>query len=256
MIQLRHEMGIILKSSREIAHMREACRIAAVVLNKVAAEVKPGMTTAELDELAADEVARLGAEASFKGYRGFPASICTSIDEEIVHGIPGRRVLSEGEIVSLDFGARVNGFHGDAAVTVAVGKIGAAAREIIDVASGALEAGIAAAAIGVRLGDVSFAIQSYAEARGFSVVREYVGHGIGRDLHEDPQVPNFGVPGEGPLLQKGMTLALEPMINAGVWSTKVAEDRWTVVTADGELSAHFEHTIAMGEYGPDILTRP
>jgi len=254
--QLRHEMGIILKSSREIAHMREACRIAAVVLNKVAAEVKPGMTTAELDELAANEVAGLGAEASFKGYRGFPASICTSIDEEIVHGIPGRRVLNEGEIVSLDFGAKVNGFHGDAAVTVAVGKVGAAARDIIDVASGALEAGIAAAVIGVRLGDVSFAIQSYAEARGFSVVREYVGHGIGRDLHEDPQVPNFGVPGEGPLLQKGMTLALEPMINAGVWRTKVAEDGWTVVTADGELSAHFEHTIAMGEYGPDILTRP
>jgi len=249
-------MGIILKSSREIAHMREACRIAAVVLNKVAAEVKPGMTTAELDELAANEVAGLGAEASFKGYRGFPASICTSIDEEIVHGIPGRRVLNEGEIVSLDFGAKVNGFHGDAAVTVAVGKVGAAARDIIDVASGALEAGIAAAVIGVRLGDVSFAIQSYAEARGFSVVREYVGHGIGRDLHEDPQVPNFGVPGEGPLLQKGMTLALEPMINAGVWRTKVAEDGWTVVTADGELSAHFEHTIAMGEYGPDILTRP
>jgi len=254
--QLRHEMGIILKSSREIAHMREACRIAAVVLNKVAAEVKPGMTTAELDELAANEVAGLGAEASFKGYRGFPASICTSIDEEIVHGIPGRRVLNEGEIVSLDFGAKVNGFHGDAAVTVAVGKVGAAARDIIDVASGALEAGIAAAVIGVRLGDVSFAIQSYAEARGFSVVREYVGHGIGRDLHEDPQVPNFGVPGEGPLLQKGMTLALEPMINAGVWRTKVAEDGWTVVTADGELSAHFEHTIAIGEHGPDILTRP
>jgi methionyl aminopeptidase len=249
-------MGIILKSSREIAHMREACRIAAVVLNRVAAEVKLGMTTAELDELAANEVAGLGAEASFKGYRGFPASICTSIDEEIVHGIPGRRVLNVGVIVSLDFGARFNGFHGDAAVTVAVGKISAAAREIIDVASGALEAGIAAAAIGVRLGDVSFAIQSYAEARGFSVVREYVGHGIGRDLHEDPQVPNFGVPGEGPLLQKGMTLALEPMINAGVWRTKVAEDRWTVVTADGELSAHFEHTIAMGEYGPDILTQP
>lgn len=256
MTQVRHEMGILLKSSREIALMREACRTAAVVLHRVAAEVRPGITTGELDELAAGEVARLGAEASFRGYRGYPASICTSVDAEIVHGIPGRRKLKEGEIVSLDFGATVNGFHGDAAVTVGVGKISAAAREIIDVASGALDAGIAAAAVGVRLGDVSFAIQSYVEARGFSVVREYVGHGIGRDLHEDPQVPNFGVPGEGPLLQKGMTLALEPMVNAGAWRTKVAEDGWTVVTADGKLSAHFEHTIAMGEYGADVLTRP
>ncbi len=256
MAPTRHEMGIVLKSSREIASMREAGRIVAIVLDRVARAVRPGITTGELDDIAVDEVRELGAEASFKGYRGFPASICTSINEEVVHGIPGRRVLNEGDIVSLDFGALVNGFHGDAAVTVGVGKMSSAARNIIAATSGALEAGIAAAGVGVRLGDVSAAIQRYAEARGFSVVREYVGHGIGHDLHEDPQVPNFGVPGEGPLLQKGMTLALEPMVNAGGYRTKVAEDGWTVVTADGSLSAHFEHTIAIGEYGADILTRP
>jgi methionyl aminopeptidase len=248
-------MGIVLKSPRELAYMREAGRIAAIVLDRVAGEVEPGTTTARLDEIAVDEVRRLGAEASFKGYRGFPASICTSINEEVVHGIPGARNLAEGDIVSLDFGARVNGFHGDAAVTVGVGKIDAGAQRIIDAASGALRAGIAAAQAGARLGDVSAAIQSHAEAGGFSVVREYVGHGIGQELHEDPQVPNFGVPGEGPLLQKGMTLALEPMLNAGDWHTKVGEDGWTVITADGRLSGHFEHTIAIGENGPEILTQ-
>jgi len=200
-------------------------------------------------------VKKRGAEASFKGYRGFPASICTSVNEEVVHGIPGSRVLQEGEIISLDFGALMNGFHGDAAVTVGVGKISTEAQKIIDATRGALQAGIAAARIGARLGDVSAAIQSYAEARGFSVVREYVGHGIGRELHEDPQVPNFGVTGEGPVLQKGMTMALEPMLNAGGWRTSVAEDKWTVVTADGRLSAHFEHTIVIDENGPEILTK-
>ena len=196
-----------------------------------------------------------GAEASFKGYRGFPASICTSVNEEVVHGIPGSRVLQEGEIIALDFGALMNGFHGDAAVTVGVGKISTEAQKIIDATQGALQAGIAAARVGARLGDVSAAIQSYAEARGFSVVREYVGHGIGRELHEDPQVPNFGVTGEGPALQNGMTMALEPMLNAGGWRTSVAEDKWTVVAADGRLSAHFEHTIVIGENGPGILTK-
>ncbi|MCK4963644.1 MAG: type I methionyl aminopeptidase, partial [Dehalococcoidia bacterium] len=201
------------------------------------------------------EVRQRGAEPSFKGYRGFPASICTSVNEEVVHGIPGSRVLHEGEIVSLDFGALLNGFHGDAAVTVGVGRIVNEAQKIIDTARGALQAGISAARIGARLGDVSAAIQSHAEAGGFSVVREYVGHGIGRELHQDPQVPNFGVPGEGISLQKGMTLALEPMLNAGVWRTRVADDKWTVVTADGKLSAHFEHTIAIDEAGPEILTQ-
>ncbi len=255
MTQIRHEMGIILKSPREIGQMRDAGRIAAAVLDAVAKEVRPGITTGELDDIAVNGVKKRGAEASFKGYRGYPASICTSVNEEVVHGIPGRRVLNEGEIVSLDFGALVDGFHGDAALTVGVGRITAEAQRIIDAARGALEAGIDAAKIGARLGDVSAAIQAYVEARGFSVVREYVGHGIGRELHEDPQVPNFGIPGEGPLLQKGMTMALEPMLNAGVLRTRVAEDRWTVVTADGKLSAHFEHTIAIDENGPEILTK-
>lgn len=255
MIQIRHEMGIILKSPREITQMRGAGRVVAAVLEEVGKKVRPGITTAELDDIAVSEVKKRGAEASFKGYRGFPASICTSVDEEVVHGIPGSRVLQEGEIISLDFGALMNGFHGDAAVTVGVGKISTEAQKIIDATRGALQAGIAAARIGARLGDVSAAIQSYAEARGFSVVREYVGHGIGRELHEDPQVPNFGVTGEGPVLQKGMTMALEPMLNAGGWRTSVAEDKWTVVTADGRLSAHFEHTIVIDEKGPGILTK-
>jgi len=255
MIQIRHEMGIILKSPREITQMRGAGRVVAAVLEEVGKKVRPGITTAELDDIAVSEVKKRGAEASFKGYRGFPASICTSVNEEVVHGIPGSRVLQEGEIISLDFGALMNGFHGDAAVTVGVGKISTEAQKIIDATQGALQAGIAAARIGARLGDVSAAIQSYAEARGFSVVREYVGHGIGRELHEDPQVPNFGVTGEGPVLQKGMTMALEPMLNAGGWRTSVAEDKWTVVTADGRLSAHFEHTIVIDENGPGILTK-
>lgn len=255
MTQIRHEMGIILKSPREITQMRGAGRVVAAVLEEVGKKVRPGITTAELDDIAVSEVKKRGAEASFKGYRGFPASICTSVNEEVVHGIPGSRVLQEGEIISLDFGALLNGFHGDAAVTVGVGKISTEAQKIIDATRGALQAGIAAARIGARLGDVSAAIQSYAEARGFSVVREYVGHGIGRELHEDPQVPNFGVTGEGPVLQKGMTMALEPMLNAGGWRTRVAEDKWTVVTADGRLSAHFEHTIVIDENGPGILTK-
>jgi methionyl aminopeptidase len=252
---VRQEMGIILKSPREIAQMREAGRVVAAVLDAVAKAVRPGITTGELDRIAVKEVRKTGAVASFKGYRGFPASICTSLNEEVVHGIPGERVLNEGDIISLDFGAQLSGFHGDAAVTVGVGRIGREAQDIIDVTRAALEAGIAAATSGVSLGDVSAAIQACAETRGFSVVREYVGHGIGRELHEDPQVPNFGVAGEGPLLRKGMTLALEPMLNAGVWRTRVAEDRWTVSTADGRLSAHFEHTIAVGENGAEILTR-
>ncbi|HEY48515.1 MAG TPA: type I methionyl aminopeptidase [Dehalococcoidia bacterium] len=247
-------MGIIVKSQQEIAQMREAGRIVAAVLEVVVEQVRPGITTAELDEVAVSEVGRLGAVASFKGYRGFPASICTSINEEVVHGIPGSRVLKEGDIISLDFGALLNGFHGDAAVTVGVGRISAEAQNIIDAAEDALEAGIHAARVNARLGDVSAAIQNCAESRGFSVVREYVGHGIGRQLHEEPQVPNFGIAGEGPLLRKGMTIALEPMLNAGIWRTMVAEDKWTVITADRKLSAHFEHTIAIGENGPEILT--
>jgi len=254
MQQIRQDIGIIIKSSQEIAIMREAGRIVAAVIEALTKKVRPGMTTRELDDVAVREFKKRGAVASFKGYRGFPASICTSVNEEVVHGIPGARMLKAGDIISLDVGAMINGFHADAAVTLGVGAISPDAQALIDATKGALEAGIAAAKNGTRLGDVSAAIQSYAESRHFSVVREYVGHGIGRDLHEDPPVPNFGIAGEGISLKKGMTIALEPMLNAGVWRTKVTDNKWTVITADGKLSAHFEHTIAIGDSVPEILT--
>jgi methionyl aminopeptidase len=256
MQQIRQDIGIIIKSSQEIAIMREAGRIVAAVIEALTKKVRPGMTTRELDDVAVREFKKRGAVASFKGYRGFPASICTSVNEEVVHGIPGARMLKAGDIISLDVGAMINGFHADAAVTLGVGAISSDAQALIDATKGALEAGIAAAKNGTRLGDVSAAIQSYAESRHFSVVREYVGHGIGRDLHEDPQVPNFGIAGEGISLKKGMTIALEPMLNAGVWRTKVTDNKWTVITADGKFSAHFEHTIAIGDSVPEILTTP
>ena len=255
MNQIRQEIGIIIKSPQEIALMREAGRMVAAAIEALDRNVKPGITTAELDDIAIYELRKRGAISSFKGYRGFPAHICTSVNEEVVHGIPGDRVLNEGDIVSLDVGAKLNGYHADAAVTLGVGRISNEARQLIEATKGALRAGITAVKGAARLGDVSAAIQSYAESRGFSVVREYVGHGIGRELHEDPQVPNFGVAGEAILLQNGMTMALEPMLNAGAWRTKVAENKWTVVTADGKLSAHFEHTIAIVDGGPEILTR-
>jgi methionyl aminopeptidase len=248
-------MGIIVKTIQEIAIMREAGRIVAAVLAALTRAIAPGMTTRELDAIAVRELKRHGAAASFKGYRGFPASICVSINDEVVHGIPGERLLQEGDIVSLDFGAYYRGFHGDAAVTVGVGNISLESRNLIEVTEGALRAGIAAARQGARLGDISAAIQFHVESRGFSVVREYVGHGIGRDMHEEPQIPNFGPPGQGPLLQNGMTIALEPMVNAGDWRTKVNADKWTVVTADGSLSAHFENTIVIDGAEPKILTQ-
>ena len=188
------------------------------------------------------------------GYRGFPANLCVSINDEIVHGIPGDRVLNEGDIVSLDFGVIYDGYHGDAAVTVGVGQISPAARRLIETTLGTLEKGIAAARAGGNLGDISAAIQGYAEGRGYSVVREYTGHGIGREMHEEPQVPNFGVAGTGPVLKKGMTIALEPMVNLGDWHTRLGGDQWTVLTADGSLSAHFEHTIAIAGEGAEVLT--
>ncbi len=248
-------MGIIIKSDEEIATMRQAGKIVAEVLKILSEQVKPGMKTKELDIIAERELERLGAKPSFKGYRGFPANLCVSVNDEIVHGIPGERVLHEGDIVSLDFGAIYEGFQGDAAVTVAVGEVSPEARRLMEATKGSLEAGMAAAHPGARLGDVSAAIQNYAESRGYSVVREYTGHGIGRDMHEDPQIPNFGSPGTGPVLKKGMTLALEPMLNAGGWRTRLAGDHWTVLTADGSLSAHFEHTIAIDDAEPEVLTR-
>jgi methionyl aminopeptidase len=247
-------MGIIIKSERELAIMRQAGRIVAEVLAILMKQVKPGMKTKELDIIAGREVERLGGKPSFKGYRGFPANLCVSVNDEIVHGIPGERTLREGDIVSLDFGASFKGFQGDSAVTVGVGEISPQARELMATTEGVLKAGIAAARSGARLGDISATIQNYAESRGYSVVREYTGHGIGRELHEEPQIPNFGNPGTGPVLKKGMTLALEPMVNVGDWRTRVGDDQWTVFTADGSLSAHFEHTIAIIDGEAEILT--
>lgn len=234
--------------------MRQAGKIVAAILQRLSEEAKPGIKTSQLDSLAANELKKHRAKASFKGYRGFPASLCVSINDEIVHGIPGERRLNEGDIVSLDFGAIVDGFHADAAISVGVGKISARARELLAVTESALTAGIKAARSNGNLGDISAAIETYVEARKFGVVREYSGHGVGRELHEDPLVPNFGSPGTGPRLQKGMTLALEPMVTEGDWHTRLAENGWTVLTADGGLSAHFEHTIAIGEGEAEILT--
>ena len=227
----------------------------AAILEVLVRRIKPGVITEELNTVTAHELSRHGATSSFKGYRGFPAYLCVSVNEELVHGIPGGRVLEEGDIVSLDFGAMLQGFHGDAAITVGVGKISPQAEALLEATEGALKAGIACAQSGAHLGDISAAIQSFAESRGFSVVREYVGHGIGRQMHEEPQIPNFGTPGHGPLLQRGMTLAMEPMVNVGGWRTKVGSDGWTVTTADGSLCAHFEHTIAISDSEAEILTR-
>jgi len=234
--------------------MRQAGRIVSIVLEVLNRQVRPGIKTKDLDIMAAREIERLGAKPSFKGYRGFPANLCTSVNDEIVHGIPGERILDEGDIVSLDLGAIFMGFHGDAAVTVGVGKISSPARRLLEITEGALKAGMAAAQAEARLGDISSAIQSYAESRGYSVVREYSGHGIGRELHEEPQIPNFGLPGTGPVLKRGMTFALEPMVNAGDWHTRLGDDHWTVFTADGSLSAHFEHTIVITGAEPEVLT--
>jgi len=235
--------------------MRRAGRIVAEALALLAERIRPGITTAELDALAHRFIVGHDATPSFKGYRGFPASLCVSINEEVVHGIPGQRVLREGDIVSLDVGAIYHGYHGDAAITVGVGKIGEEAQRLLEVTKGALAAGIAAARAGNRVGDISWAIQNYVESRGYGVVREYTGHGIGSQMHEDPQIPNFGQPRRGPLLRPGMTFALEPMVTIGDGRTRVLSDNWTVVTLDGQLSAHFEHTIAVTEDEPEILTR-
>lgn len=236
--------------------MRQAGKITAMVLEKVAKEVKPGVKTRHLDAIAAEEVTRLGGKPSFKGYRGYPACLCVSINDEIVHGIPGGRTVHEGDIVSIDFGAIYDGFQGDSAVTVAAGEVSPDARRLMTTTREALEAGISAARSGNRLGDISAAVQGVAEAAGFNVVREYTGHGIGRAMHEDPLVPNFGQSGEGIKLEPGMTLALEPMVNTGSWRTKLLKNHWTVVTADGGLSAHYEHTIAVRDGEAEVLTRP
>jgi methionyl aminopeptidase len=245
---------IVIKSSWELARMREAGKIVAQALAYLVERIKPGMATRELDLLTEAFISRKGGVPSFKGYRGFPASLCVSVNDEVVHGIPGPRILKEGDIVSLDIGVIYQGYQGDAALTVGVGEISDEAKDLIATARGALSAGIAQAKDGLHVGDVSWAIQNYAESRGYSVVRQYTGHGIGRQMHEDPQVPNFGQPGRGPALKAGMTLALEPMVNVGGYLTRVRDDNWTVVTDDGKLSAHFEDTIVIREGEPEILT--
>jgi len=247
-------MGIIIKSEREIAIMRQAGRIVAAVLEILCRQVRGGMRTKELDVIAAREVEKLGAKPSFKGYRGFPANLCVSVNDEVVHGIPGEQALGDGDIVSLDLGVSFMGFQGDASVTIGVGEISPLAQDLLKATEGVLAAGIAAARPGSRLGDISATMQSYAESRGYSVVREYSGHGIGREMHEEPQIPNFGLPGTGPVLKKGMTFALEPMVNVGDWRTRLGDDHWTVLTADGSLSAHFEHTIAITDGEAEVLT--
>jgi methionyl aminopeptidase len=246
---------IIRKSPEELDRMRRAGRIVVATRERVLAAVRPGATTAELDAVAEKAIREAGATPSFLGYRGFPASICTSINEQIVHGIPGGRTIEEGDLVSLDFGAIWEGYHADSAVTVFAGEPPSAeAEKLVRVTEEALQAGISTIRVGNRLSDIGHAVQQVAEGAGFSVVREYVGHGIGQSMHEDPQVPNYGEPGRGPELRPGLVLAVEPMVNLGGWETRVLDDQWTVVTADGSLSAHFEHTIAVTEEGPEVLT--
>lgn len=254
---------IIIKTPQEIALMREGGKILALILEELGQAVKPGIKTIDLDKLAESRVFKYGVKASFKGYKpsfnsengGYPANVCVSVNEEVVHGIPGERVLREGDIVSLDMGVLHKGYYTDAAITVGAGKISPMAQKLIDVTKKSLELGIAEVKAGNHLGDIGFAIQSYAEKNGFSVVRDLVGHGVGKLIHEEPEIPNYGKRGKGLELKEGMTLALEPMINIGDWRVKVMPDTWTFVTQDKSLSAHFEHTVAITENGAEVLTK-
>jgi methionyl aminopeptidase len=249
---------IIYKSDEEIGRMRKAGRIVADTIDLLVRAVRPGITTLDLDRLAEGNVRACGAVPSFKGYRGFPGTICTSLNEQVVHGIPGRRMLHRGDILKLDVGAVWEGYHADSALSMFVdeppeGDV-EVARRLVTTTEEALDAGIAQIRAGARLSDIGHAVQQVAEGAGFSLVREYAGHGIGRALHEDPQIPNYGEPGRGPVMREGMVVAVEPMVNVGDWRTRVLADKWTVVTADGNLSAHFEHTIAITADGPEVLT--
>ena len=247
---------IVLKTGRELALMKEACRISAGALKVIEQAIEPGITTGELDRIAEKYILSQGAKPNFKGYHGYPATACISINNEVIHGIPSvKRKINNGDIVSVDLGATINGYHGDNAATFAVGEIDTEAKRLIDTTRESLYEGIKMARAGGRTGDIGYAIQSYVESRGFSVVREYVGHGVGTALHESPEVPNFGTPGRGVRLLPGMTLAIEPMINIGKPNVKVMPDGWTVLTCDGSLSAHFEHTIAITPDGPQIMTK-
>ncbi len=247
---------IILKSRQEIEKIRKACMIVATVLEDIRDMIKPGVSTQALDEFAEKLIVTSGALPAFKGYRGYPKTLCTSLNDEVVHGIPSKDVyLREGDIISVDVGSIVEGFYGDAAKTFPVGKVAPEAERLIKVTEEALHKGIEEAKPGNRLFDISYAVQKHVESNAYSVVREFVGHGIGRNMHEDPQVPNFGERGQGPKIKSGMVLAIEPMVNRGGAATVVREDGWTAVTVDGSLSAHFEHTVAVMPEGPWILTR-
>lgn len=245
---------IICKSERELSYMRDAGKIVAGALAEVAKAIRPGVTTAELDRIAEEYIIAKGAKPAFKGLYGFPYTICASVNEEVVHGFPGLRKLKNGDIISIDVGAEKNGYFGDSAQTFSVGDISTALQQLIDVTRESLMQGISMARDGNRLSDISNAVQTYVEQNGFSVVRDYVGHGIGNKIHEEPQVPNFGSPGRGPRLKTGMTLAIEPMVNMGTYHVHVLPDNWTVVTRDTKPSAHFEHTIAVTDGEPLILT--
>jgi methionyl aminopeptidase len=245
---------VIIKSQREIEQLKRSNVVVAEVFEKLRDMIEPGITTKELDQVAEDYILLKGARPAFKGYRGFPATLCISINDEVVHGIPGQRRLKEGDIVSLDAGVNYLGYFGDAAITFPVGEVDPEAKRLLDVTEKALYIGIEKAKVGNRLFDISYAIQSWVESHGFSVVRDFVGHGIGRELHEEPQIPNFGMPHQGPRLGKGMVFALEPMVNEGTYEIRVLSDGWTVVTADGKRSAHFEHTVAITDVGAEILS--
>jgi len=246
---------IPLRSEKELALMRKSGRILAKIMQRLERQVSAGITTKEIDRMAEDLVHEENAVPAFKGYKGFPATICASVNEEIVHGIPGMRKLNEGDIVGIDLGISYEGYFSDIAVTVPIGNIDASLRKLINVTKESLAAGIREASVNNHLYDISSAIQRYVESHGFSVVRQFVGHGIGRNLHEEPEIPNFGRPHEGPVLKTGMVFAIEPMVNMGGWESRILDNGWTAVTNDGLPSAHFEHTIAITENGPEILTR-
>jgi len=246
---------IIIRSPREVEQIRKANVVVAEVLERLKTLVVPGVTTDDLDRISEEIILSRGAVPAFKGYRGYPKTLCVSINEEVVHGIPNQRRLKEGDIVSIDVGSNLHGYFGDAAITFPVGEVNPEAKRLMEVTEKALTIGIGMAKVGNRLFDISHAVQAWVESNGFSVVRDFVGHGIGKSLHEDPQIPNFGSPNQGPRLEKGMVFALEPMVNEGTYEVRVLDDGWTVVTADGKPSAHFEHTIAITDGEAEILSR-
>lgn len=245
---------IPLKSEEDLRIMKEAGKILSRIMQNIRNFIKVGISTQEINQLAEDLMDKENVSSAFKGYRGFPASVCTSVNEEIVHGIPGERTLKEGDIISLDLGINYHGYFSDIAITVGIGRLDSRTKEFIGITKQALSEGIKQARAGNHLSDISYAIQNYVEGHGFSVVRQFVGHGIGRSLHEEPEIPNFGRPHQGPRLQSGMVLAIEPMVNMGTWESKILDNGWTAVTKDSRFSAHFEHTVAITENGSEILT--